>query len=530
MPKLPPVPFNRPDMIDALRHPEEPFDLLVIGGGATGLATALDSASRGYKTALVERKDFACGTSSRSTKLVHGGVRYLRQGHVRLVRESLRERGYLIASAPHLIKALPTVIPAYSLWQRIKYSVGLLSYGLLSAGHGIGRSHVLGKDATGKALPGIATRSLRGGTLYYDGQTDDARTAITMARTAADHGARLANYVDAAELVKEDGRVAGVEAHDQLSGESFRIEAKAVINATGVFTDALRSADSPSVQNVMRWSRGTHVTFDGDLLAGEHGMMVPDTADGRVIFALPWLGKTLVGTTDVAVETPDSDPQPPPEDIEFLIEELSTYLPAVRHSRPLAAFTGIRPLVASDSEANTAEIARSHRVIISESGLVTITGGKWTTSRLMAEHVVDRAAAVAGLDRRDCVTAALPWRGSDNQERSEGAVTDLDALYGSEIAAINSIERQSIETRRRISPALTYRLSHIVHAVRNEMAVTVSDALALRTRAFALDAQAAMDAAPVVAKAMATELGTSADWEREQVMQARRTAKQFTPG
>jgi glycerol-3-phosphate dehydrogenase len=515
-------------MLDALRDTERVFDLLIIGGGATGLATALDAASRGYATALVERNDFAGGSSSRSTKLVHGGVRYLRQGHIRLVRESLRERSYLIHNAPHLVTSLPTVIPAYSRWARMKYSAGLIAYDLLTAGHGIGRTRLLGRDATVDALPGLEARRLSGGVLYFDGQTDDARMALALAHTAADNGAAVANYVSARELVKQAGRVAGAEVEDRLTGQSFRINAKAVVNATGVFTDELRVADSPDAPPVMRWSRGTHITLDGGLLPRGHGLLVPETADGRVIFALPWLGKTLVGTTDVPVDTPDADPEPPAEDVEFLLDELSRYLPDARHARVMAAFTGIRPLVETDRGAKTAEIARSHRVIVSESGLVTITGGKWTTSRLMAEHAVSRAAVVAGLERRACVTKSLPLRGADGAGRREGAVNNPDELYGSEMAVISGIESASIETRRRLAPSLPYRVSHILHAARDEMAVTVADALALRTRSLALDARAAADAAPRVAVAMAGELGKNAAWEREQVAQARAAARNFT--
>ena len=523
------IPFNRASMLDALRSRERPFDALIIGGGATGLSTALDAASRGYRTALVERNDFASGTSSRSTKLVHGGVRYLKQGHIRLVRESLRERSYLINNAPHLVKSLPTVIPAYSTWQRVKYATGLIAYDFLSAGHGIGRTRLLGREATEKSLPGLSERRLRGGVLYFDGQTDDARMAITLARTAADHGAALANYVSARELVKENGRIIGAEVEDTLTGDSFRIDARVVINATGVFTDEIRASDSVDSRPVMRWSRGTHITLDRELMPGDRGMLVPETDDGRVIFALPWLGKTLVGTTDVPVDAPGADPEPPAEDIEFLLETLSRYLPETRHAKPLSAFTGIRPLVQSGSDERTAEIARSHRVIVSESGLVTITGGKWTTARLMAEHAVNRAALVGGLEQRPCVTTAVKLRGSGGIVRSGGTVSDPDELYGDELHAINAIEASSLDTRRRLAPALPYRISHIIHAARDEMAVTVADALALRTRSLALDARAAVDAAPAVAATMAKELGLSAIWEREQVTKARIAARQFTP-
>ena len=528
-----PIIFNRNTMLDALRSADRPFDVLVIGGGATGIATALDAASRGHRTVLIERGDFAGGTSSRSTKLVHGGVRYLRQGRLRLVRESLRERRALMRNAPHLVQALPTVIPAYSLKDRVKYSAGLSLYDVLAAGKGIGRARMLGLEATRSALPGIETDGLRGGMLYYDGQTDDARLAITMARTAATQGAVLLNYMAAAALVKENGRVTGVEAEDVHSREGHRINAKVVINAAGIFSDGVRSLDAPEARPVMRWSRGTHIVFAGSLLPGGHGLLAPETADGRVVFALPWLGSTLVGTTDVPMDSPVADPEPPQEDVEFLREEVSRYLPAARNAEMRAAFTGIRPLVGDgqDGETDTAALSRSHRVIVSESRLVTVTGGKWTTARLMAEDAVDRAEQVAGLEPVKAKTASLPLLGAPGGMASDdvyrGAVSEPGYLYGSEIEMVAELEAGSPELGIPLAPTLPYRMSQVVFAVRMEMAETVDDVLSRRTRSMMLDAEAAVGAAREVAEVMASELGRDEEWVEKQVAAVEKSSREY---
>lgn len=314
-------------MLNYIDSVDEPFDVIVIGGGATGVYIALDAASRGFRTALFERGDFASGTSSRSTKLIHGGIRYMQQGRLRLVRESLRERRFLLDNAPHLVRKLPIVVPAYSRWQKLKYAAGVMSYNAVSRGFGLGGTSRLSREETERAVPGISSEKLRGGIKYLDGQTDDARLALAIAKTAASYGAAVVNYVKVNSLVTQAGKISGVEVEDLLTGDSIRIHGRAVINATGTYTDETLGLDPGGSSGLMRWSRGTHIVLDGPVLAGSHGLLIPETSDGRVIYALPWLGSTLVGTTDVSVESPDADPTPPAEDIEFLIDEISAYLP-----------------------------------------------------------------------------------------------------------------------------------------------------------------------------------------------------------
>jgi glycerol-3-phosphate dehydrogenase len=360
-----------------------------------------------------------------------------------------------------------------------------------------------------------------------------------MARTAADHGAVVANYVRAAALVKDGGRVSGVEAEDVQSEESLRIRARVVVNATGIYTDDMLWMDSPDAPRVMRWSRGTHIVLDGSLLPGGHGLLVPETADGRLIFALPWLGSTLVGTTDVPVDSPDADPEPPQEDAEFLLTELARYLPAARDAQVKSAFTGIRPLVARRPSTGsgragtgaTAALARTHRVMVSQSGMVSITGGKWTTARLMGEHAVDRAAQVAGLERRRSRTSNLPLHGAPGGvtgvEVFRGAVSEPGYLYGTEIEAIAEMEAAAPEFGQPLAATLPYRLSQAVFAARHEMAQTVEDVLARRTRSLLLDVEAAVRAAEEVAKVMAKELGRDERWAAEQMEAVERTARSY---
>lgn len=533
MSNIQPLKFRRPVMLDYIDSVDEPFDVLVIGGGATGVYTALDSAARGYRTALLERGDFATGTSSRSTKLIHGGVRYLRQGHLGLVRESLRERRLLMQNAPHLVHALPIVVPAYSRWQALKYTAGLMSYSTMARGDGLGRARRLSTDAITAAAPGIEADGLRGGVVYLDGQTDDARLALAIAKTAAAHGAAIANYMDVVGLTTSRGRITGVVAEDLREDRSLNIEAKVVINATGVDADAMLELDHSGTGKLVRWSRGTHVVLDGSLLDCGHGLLIPETSDGRVIYALPWLGGTLVGTTDVAVDSPDTDSEPPAEDVEFLVNELSSYLPEARSAQVLSAFTGIRPLVSKNPASATSKLSRSHQILVSESGMVTIACGKWTTARLMAEQTVTKAAEVAGLPRSNGATESLKLEGSE-RSRSDlisqrSPVGDPDLLYGTDISAIKELEKRWPELAKPLGEDLPYRLSHAVFGVREEMAETLEDVLARRTRALFLNTAEAVAAGQRVADAITKFAGLNADWAEVEVTNLPDSARQFRP-
>jgi glycerol-3-phosphate dehydrogenase len=506
---------------------EARWDLVVIGGGATGLGTALDAATRGYTTLLLEASDFAKGTSSRSTKLVHGGVRYLQQGNVGLVLEALRERGLLLRNAPHLVWDLPFVVPAYDWWEGPFYGVGLRVYDLLAGRAGLAPSRSLSREETLERIPTLEPAGLRGGIVYHDAQFDDARLAITLARTVADLDGVAVNYVDVVALLKEEGKMRGVLAVDRETGAEHRIRARVVINAAGVFADGLRHMDDPESEPVLAPSQGTHLVLDRSFLPGDSAILVPHTDDGRVLFAVPWHGRVVVGTTDTPVADRPVEPRPQPREIEFLLQHAARYL--TRDPAPedvLSCFAGLRPLVRAKHAEKTAALSRDHLLLVSSSGLVTITGGKWTTYRKMGEDTIDAAAGVAGLEAVPSVTAALPlhgWVPSELSGKREAG------LYGSDAAAVDRLARERPELAEPLHPRLPYRGAEVVWAARREMARTVEDVLARRTRALLLDARASIEAAPAVARRIAEELGRDAAWEAAQTASFRELARGYLP-
>ena len=485
--------MNRFDMLAHARE-RRVWDLLIIGGGATGLGMAVDAASRGHAVLLAERGDFAQGTSSRSTKLIHGGVRYLKQGNVALVMEALKERGRLRRNAPHLVHDLAFVVPSYAWWQSPFYGIGLKIYDLLAGEYGFGASRHLDGAEVLAAIPTIETAGLLGGTRYFDGQFDDARLALALARTAASHGATLVNYCAAVSLIKRGGQVRGAVLRDGETGDEFTVEAKVVVNATGPFCDELRRLDDPEARPIIAPSQGTHLVLPRGFLPGDAAIMVPGTRDGRVMFAIPWLGRTLVGTTDVGIAAATAEPVPRDDEIDFLLETANAYL--ARHATRqdiLSAFAGIRPLVSGEG-ASTSSLSREHSLLIDPmSGLLTVAGGKWTTYRRMAEDAVDLAQTLGSLPERPCVTANLP--------------IDADAAPG--IAAIAS---SSEVPDRQVQAGQPLTTAAIRWYCREEMARRVEDVLSRRSRCLLLDARAAVAAAPSVARLMAAELGHGEDW------------------
>jgi glycerol-3-phosphate dehydrogenase len=500
------------------------WDVLVVGGGATGLGVAIDSASRGYRTLLLEAGDFANGTSSRSTKLVHGGVRYLQQGNISLVLEALRERGLLLQNAPHLVSDLAFVVPNYDWWDAPFYGIGLKVYDLMAGRHGFAPSRLLSREETLQHLPTIETEGLRGGTLYYDGQFDDARLAIAMARTIADLGGTLANYVRVVGLLKRDGMVSGVEVCDAETGEEDEIEAKVVINATGPWSDGLRKMDNPDSRGMMRPSQGVHIVLDREFLPGDSAIMVPHTDDGRVLFAIPWHGRVIIGTTDTPIDEVSLEPVPQAREIEFLLEHAARYL--TKDPRPedvRSVFAGIRPLVGDPEQADSAAISRDHTLHVSATGLVTIAGGKWTTYRKMAEDTVDQAALLAQLEERPCVTEDLRLHGYHQDAETFG---DL-AIFGSDAVPLRDQLRAEEGAEELLHPELRPRVGEVRWSVEKEMARTVDDFLARRTRSLLLDARASIEAAPRVAELMAEALGRDETWQEAQVTSYQALARQY---
>ena len=500
--------MKRSDMIARLEQRREPWDIVVIGGGATGVGIAVDAASRGYDVLLLEQHDFGKGTSSRSTKLVHGGVRYLEQGNIALVMEALKERGLLRQNAPHLVSNLAFVVPNYDWWEAPFYGIGLKIYNVLAGKYGFGTSEILSREETLERLPTIRTEGLRGGVVYYDGQFDDARLLINLVATAAEQGAALVNYVRVVAMSKgDDGFVDGVVAVDQESGRQWSLAARVVINAAGPFADAVRRLAEPEAETLIAPSQGIHLVFHHSFLSGDAAIMVPHTPDGRVMFAIPWHGHALVGTTDTPIEEVTLEPRPLEEEIEFILETAGRYL----HKPPtradvLSVFTGIRPLVKSGDSKLTAALSRDHTIHIDASGLLTTTGGKWTTYRNMAERTVDQAADLARLTERPCATRTLNVHGFHQSADRFGALS----VYGSDALAIQDLMRATPSLAAPLHPDLPCVGAEVVWAARHEMARTVEDVLARRTRALFLNARAAQAMAPEVARLMAGELGWDA--------------------
>jgi glycerol-3-phosphate dehydrogenase len=488
---------------------QQDFDLVIVGGGATGLGIALDAALRGLQVALLERGDFGQGTSSRSTKLVHGGVRYLAQGDFGLVHEALRERAHLLANAPHIARPLSFVMPAYKLWQIPFYGAGLKAYDLLSGKAGIGATRLHGPNRVSDMLPTVRTEGLVGGVSYWDGQFDDARLAITIARTAHHHGATLANYCKALKVRHVAGKVTGIDALDVETGRVFTVKAPCVINATGVWVDDLLKATHPGPhRTLVTPSQGVHLSFDRSLLPGTSALFWPRTRDGRVLFAIPWLGKTIVGTTDTARSDTPQEPEPLAGEVDDILRECADFFDVPpQRSDILSAWVGLRPLVnphASQSAQDTKSISREHTVLLRPDGLVSVTGGKWTTYRSMAQDVLDQCTD-AGLVPRmgPCQSASTQLLGAGGAVT--GSLADAAGLhsYGSEADVVASLPG----SERTIAPGLTEAM--VRFAVRFEFARNLEDVLARRNRLLFLDAQAAAEGLETVADVMASETKAS---------------------
>ena len=503
--------------IQAISDRSTVWDCLVIGGGATGLGTAVEAASRGLRTLLVEKTDFAKGTSSRATKLAHGGVRYLEQGNISLVREALRERGLMLKNAPHLAHPLKFIIPAYRLWQIPFYGIGLGIYDLLSGKLSLGRSKTLSTSETIEQLPTVEQNNLRGGVSYFDGQFDDARLATTLALTFSDLGGLIANYVEVTQLTKKNGKIAGAILHDRESGFELEVSSRVVVNATGVFVDSVRKMDEPDSSKMLAVSQGAHLVLPKAFLPGTSALMVPKTSDGRVLFGIPWHDRLILGTTDGEVPEPVEEPRIQEQEISFILSEAGRYL-AKRptESDVLSCYAGLRPLVKAGHAGSTAGISREHTVLISTSGLVTITGGKWTTYRKMGEDCVDRVTQIGNFPSSPSRTATLPLHGSSSGSETFSAPAHL-AVYGADRGKVEKLAASETGLRELLDARLPYLQAEVVWAAREEMARTVEDVLARRTRSLLLDSSAAAAAAPRVAQILAKELNRDQSWQKKQV-------------
>ncbi|WP_120971766.1 MULTISPECIES: glycerol-3-phosphate dehydrogenase/oxidase [unclassified Comamonas] len=522
-----PLSTARADLLTRLAQPET-YDLAIIGGGATGLGVAVDAAARGFKVVLLESMDFAKGTSSRATKLVHGGVRYLAQGNISLVREALHERTTLLHNAPHLAQPLAFVMPSYKLLDTPFYGVGLKMYDALAGKAGLGSTEFLSAAKTVKYLPTVQQKSLKGGVKYWDGQFDDARLALALARTAAAKGALLVNYCAAETLIYEDNKVAGVICKDTESGRSFTVHAKCVVNATGPWVDLFRQQDAQAqgkpVKPMVAPSQGVHVVVDRDFLPSDHALLIPKTADGRVLFAVPWLGKVILGTTDTPRHDLAREPLPFPQELDFILSEAGKYLnrqPTLADVRSM--WVGLRPLVKpqDDDGANTKKISREHTVMSSKTGLVTVTGGKWTTYRAMAEDVLTECFDIGRLPSRPAgVTVHLPLVGAPAEAQVKHRMNQAQGVhsYGTEGAAVQALPGAEVWLTEGLSEAM------VRFAARYEYARTVEDMLARRSRLLFLDARKAAEVAPRVAAILGEELECDAQLDDFLVL-----AKQYLP-
>ena len=503
--------MNRTKNLKKLKNHKKKWDIIIIGGGASGLGAAIDAASRGYKTLLLEKYDFAKGTSSRSTKLVHGGVRYLQNGDISLVIEALKERGIMRNNAPHLVRDLSFVIPSYDWWNSPFYGLGLKIYDLMAGKLGLGPSTILDHKETIALIPNVKQEDLRGGVIYHDGQFDDARMAVSIAQTAENHGATLLNYVGVTGLEKQNDLITGLTATDTLTNTDYQLKARVVINATGVFSDQILQLDQPESPAMIRPSQGVHLVLEKKFLKGPHAIMIPQTSDGRVLFAVPWHQHVVVGTTDTPIDTATAEPIPLEEEIDFILANAAAYMTQKpKRSDVKSVFAGLRPLAAQGDKNETKEVSRHHKVMVSTAGLVSVIGGKWTTYRKMAEDTIDTAIPVGGLPERKCNTERMPIHGYD-------FISDWDNplhVYGSDIEKIITLNPNG-----NTSLATTFHITEnqIQWAVEQEMAVTLEDVLARRVRGLFLDAKESLRIAPTVARLMAKFMNTNQQWETEQL-------------
>lgn len=517
--------MKREKAIERIADKSEKWDIIIIGGGATGLGAAVDAASRGFRPLLLEQHDFTKGTSSRSTKLVHGGVRYLKQGNISLVLEALKERGLLCSNAPHLAHDLAFVIPIYNWIDTPFYGVGLKVYDRMAGKLGLGHSKVLSVEETLKRVPTVETDGLLNGVVYHDAQFDDSRLGINLAETAVEQGGTVANYMKVIGLLKNDDVVSGVRVRDQETGDEYEVKGAAVINATGVFVDDVLKMDDPEAKPIVSPSQGIHMVLPKSFLPGDTAVMVPKTKDGRVLFAVPWHDSVVVGTTDTPVKEISLEPRPLDEEIEFVFSHAKHYLRKDPEPSDVRSFfAGLRPLIKHGEGSNTAALSRDHSILISKTGLITIAGGKWTTYRKMAQDVIDQAETVACFETKPCNTHHLQIHGWTKQKPRKFPHLEF---YGADADGIEDLVAGDSSLAEPIHPDLPYIKAEVVWAARHEMARSVEDALARRTRSLLLGAQASIEAAPEVARLLAAELGRDESWQQAQVEAYKALAKGY---
>ena len=500
------------------------WDIVIIGGGATGLGAAVEATTRGYKTLLLEQLDFTVGTSSRSTKLVHGGVRYLEKGDVSMVFEALNERGLLLKNAPHLVSNKTFLIPSYAIWQKPFYTLGLIIYDILSGRRSFGKSRPFSLKKTIKKMPNLIRKNLRGGIIYHDGQFDDARLGLNLAQTAIEKGATVLNYIKVIDLMRQNKKITGVVAEDQETKKRYKINAKIVINATGVFVDSILKKDNPKAKSVVKPSQGVHLVVANSFLQSDFALLIPKTKDGRILFAVPWHDKVILGTTDEPKEKAVIEPKATEKEIDFILETASRYLIKKPTRKDIkSVFAGLRPLAAPNDDEKTKEISRSHKIMQSDSGLVSIIGGKWTTYREMGEDLIDKIESYFDLKKTKSITEHLKIHGYQENTNFKNPLY----FYGSDLDLIEKMIQNNPDLATVISDKLSINKAQIVFAIQNEFARNTYDILARRTRALFLDAEESLKIAPQVIKILAQELHKDTDWQKEELKRFTVTANGY---
>ncbi len=503
------------------------YDLAIIGGGATGLGVAVEAASRGYKTILFESYDYGKGTSSKSTKLIHGGIRYLANFDFELVKEGLSERHFFLKNAPHIAKAQPYMVPLYSWMDKLKYFVGVKLYDFLAGKEKVGNSEFLNRNDTLNKAPNLNASALKGSAVYYDGQFDDTRMLISLLKTFESFGGIAHNYTSVTGFTKNaEDKVTGLKVHNKLTNEDYEIKAKVVINATGTLTDTILDIDEPvkSHKNVAA-AQGAHLVFDKEIFDSKYAVVIPKTTDGRILFILPWHDKVVVGTTDIAIDTPEIDPIAQINEIDFIIETLNNYTSRIVTRKDIkSVFAGQRPLVRPQNQTNSSKISRKHEILLSSSGLISIVGGKWTIYRLMGEDTINFAINKGMLAHTKSITKELKLYGQNIDRASPYPLS----VYGSEANKILEIAKET-KTTEKLHPDLPYLNAEVIYQVRHEQAKTVEDILCRRTRAILLNAKATIETAPTVAKLMANELRYDNKWIEDQLYGFNKIAKQYIP-
>jgi glycerol-3-phosphate dehydrogenase len=513
--------MNRSQHIQQLKSTRH-WDVIIIGGGATGLGAAVDAAARGYKTLLLEQFDFGKGTSGKSTKLIHGGVRYLQQGNIRLVRDALRERGLLLKNAPHLAHPIKMVLPAYRWYQKYYYGIGLKLYNFLSAKLSLGKTEILSVKKTQEYVQGLDGKKLSGGVVYYDGQFDDARLCVTLAHTVSGIGGTILNYTKVASLIHEAGKVTGVNIEDVIHGHHYQARGTIVINATGAYVDEVLKMDDPQHVNTVSPSQGIHLVVDKKFFPGEHALLIPRTDDERVLFAVPFHNRVIIGTTDTGIENLSIEPRPLEEEIDFVLRNFNRYIhTGLQKSDIKSVFAGIRPLVKIPGKKKTSLLPRDHTIWVSKGGMLNISGGKWTTYRKMAQELILKAHYQSGLAYTPCQTETMKLHGWMKK------VDFQDPLYyyGSDASVIRYLQHDGYG--QLLHPDLPYTAAEVIFAVSHEMAQTLEDVLSRRTRALILDAKAAVECAPLVAEIMRKELNQDEGWKQGQLEDFYKLAEGF---